>query len=438
MKLPHRAMEQHARGRWREALLSLLLLLNPACGRRPGVQPGQVVTSSVALCNLGGGACLPEQEQQVGLLRFNGGLHLTSGNANFGGLSAIRVSAYPPSTSSSAVDTVSHPLQFVAVTDQAMLVTGVLRHDRNGWLTDVDEVSIGHLLDGSGDEISGMDPSTGLDLTDAESLAASSETDPLHGDLLVSFERLHRVLRYQMGNHSNPFDAVPEPVLGLGAHSGRISQCAENGGVEAMELLHSGALLVLCEEPLPIVPADEGPNAVHSAPGWLLPDPSASNTYRVDLLLATDERPVAMARIPRWHGEGRGTSNARVEDGLLVLMRSWSRERGNVLRLLFIDDPVLSAVDLSGVVHQDSRSDRNQVCALDGAVVAGADERTCSPACYCVCVWGREHLAQPVHGCAAPKQKTKLSCSSLFTPTPTLGRCLRVSLAPPPIPTTCS
>ena len=293
-------------------------------------------TESVPLCRADDGDC----PQGAGLLRFAGGLQLTSEDGTLGGLSAIRVAASGSSGPIFAAGTdVGDSLRFVAVSDDGVLVTGQLVHDSNGWLSGVDAIRTARLRNVDGTPLEGMDTATGLDLTDAESLAATSDTDPMGGDLLIGFERLHRVLRYPVGEQG--IGAVPVEQLGMGAHNGRISQCKENGGVEAMDFLASGALLVFCEEPLPARPQIDG---MLVAPGWLLPQPSSSgNAHRVYLELFSEERPVAIARIPRWHEDSGDSVGEEESGGMLVLERSWNQERGNVLRLLYVDAAALSS-----------------------------------------------------------------------------------------------
>jgi len=328
-------MQRPMMRRTREALAAMLLL-----GGAHLRASAEFRAEPVSLCSGRAGACPPPAAQRAGLLRFWGGLRLT-GDQEFGGLSALRVAAYPAS-SESATESIGPAdsgvsLRFVAVSDSGVLVNGKLLHRASdGWLEDVTELATERLRNVDGTPLEGLDAGTGLDLTDAESLAATSEQDPMgSGELLVGFERLHRVLRYPVGDQG--MSAVPVEQLGLGAHNGRISRCEENGGVEAMDFLDSGALLVFCEEPLADWPRIDG---MLVAPGWLLPRPSTSSiAYRVHLHLSSAERPVAIARIPRWHGD----SASLVSGGLLVLERSWNSNTGNVLRILYIDAATLSS-----------------------------------------------------------------------------------------------
>lgn len=323
----------------------MLLLLVLQADSQQQAEVVEVSAVSVPLCSAA--FCPPLGEQAVGLLRFTGGLHLTSANAHFGGFSALRVAAYPPLPTIGAASPLLMPtaLQFVAVSDDARLLTGQLQHDSDGLLTSVSGVTMGQLLDLAGKPLVGMDGETLLDLQDAEGLASTSDTDPLAGDLLVSFERLHRVWRYPVG--AQGVFAVPVEVPGLGPHNGRISQCEENGGVEAMDFLHSGALLVLCEEPLPTARTIDN---MLVSPGWLLPHPSTSRTaYRMHLLLSTDERPVAMARIPVRHPTAELTPVESLRGGLVVLLRSYASRTGNVLRIVFVHPSTLEEAEAAGV-----------------------------------------------------------------------------------------
>ena len=274
---------------WCRALLALLLALLLARGSEE-----QVTVHSVPLCRAEAPAAC--RRQAAGLLRFTGGLHLESGHPYFGGLSALRVGAAGGHVGGGGEEAMT----FVAVSDSGALVTGRLEHDHSGWLKGVAGVTMVPLRGLDGGALPAKDAATGLSLRDAESLASTSDGDPLSGDLLVGFERLHRVWRYPVGTQGVAA-AVPVEQLGLGAHNARISQCPENGGAEAMDFLHSGALLVFCEDPLPSEPARAGGEKLF--PGWLLPSPSEAETA-FPVRLASNfphlpEKPVAVARIPR-------------------------------------------------------------------------------------------------------------------------------------------
>jgi len=334
---------------WCRALLALFLA-------RGSADPAAVTVRPVPLCSAAAPAgCPPPRAQAAGLLRFSGGLLLESSRADFGGLSALRVGAPAPAAGPiAAADAAALP--FVAVSDDAVLVTGRLEHDGSGWLTGVAGVALAPLRGLDGHALSERDAETGLSLRDAESLASTSDADPLGGDLLVGFERLHRVWRYPvggaLGGAAGAAAAVPVEQRGLGAHNARISGCAENGGVEAMDFLHSGALLVFCEDPLPSEGAGGGGEQFF--PGWLLPSPADTDTA-LPVRLASSfpqrpERPVAVARIPRLEG-GRGWGQGvgeRVLGGILVLQRSYTRRAGNVLRVLFLDANTLASAAAAG------------------------------------------------------------------------------------------
>ena len=117
-------------------------------------------------------------------------------------------------------------------------------------------------------------------------------------------------------------------------------------GVEAMDFLHDGALLVWCEEPLSTAPTV---NKMLVSPGWLLPHPSTSSTaYCMQLLLSTDERPVAMARIPMSRGATESTAVTQLRGGVLLLLRSYNPQIGNVLRIVFVDATTLAVAAATG------------------------------------------------------------------------------------------
>ena len=110
-------------------------------------------------------------QNKVGALTWRGGLELTSPAANFGGLSGLLIS---PDGS-----------RLTAVTDQGHWLTGELTYDSDGNSTGLENATMGELLDEEGA------PLVGKEHQDAESLARLK-----NGDLLVSFERDHRVWRY--------------------------------------------------------------------------------------------------------------------------------------------------------------------------------------------------------------------------------------------------
>ena len=155
---------------------------------------------------------VPEQTT-VGALRYRGGLSLTSPDPRFGGLSALAV----------AVD----GQQFLALSDRGFRFTARLVYDEKGDLAGVRGAELA--------TISGLDgrPLSGVREADAESLAPGAE-----GEIIVAFERWHRLWRYFPGV------AVPEPL----PPPIELEKAPRNGGIEALTMLDDASLLALTEK----------------------------------------------------------------------------------------------------------------------------------------------------------------------------------------------
>ena len=141
---------------------------------------------------------VPEQAT-VGALRYRGGLALTSPDPRFGGLSALAVT----------VD----GQQLLALSDRGFRFSARLVYDERGDLAGV--------RGGELDTISGLDGRalSGVREADAESLAPGAE-----GEIIVTFERWHRLWRYFPGV------AVPEPL----PPPVELEKAPLNGGIEAL------------------------------------------------------------------------------------------------------------------------------------------------------------------------------------------------------------
>ena len=148
---------------------------------------------------------------QVGELRYRGGLHLTSPDPRLGGLSALMVA---PDRE-----------DFVALTDQGNWVRGRLTYSGNGDLAGVQDVVLQPLRGTDGRALTGHQ-------ADAESLSATPD-----GGTLVAFERRHRLWRYDDAGKPK----VLSPPAGL-------KSSKFNSGAEAVTLLKDGRLLVVTED----------------------------------------------------------------------------------------------------------------------------------------------------------------------------------------------
>lgn len=153
----------------------------------------------------------PEIDRVESLI-YLGGLELTSPDPRFGGLSALDVSA--------------DGTRLVAVGDEGIWFTARIGYDRRGRLANVTDGDIRPLLDAR------ARPFRTKALGDAESVARLAD-----GSYVVSFERVHRLVRYaKIGGPGQPF---PAPAF--------LSASPPNRGAEAMTRLQDGNLLIFSE-----------------------------------------------------------------------------------------------------------------------------------------------------------------------------------------------
>jgi len=148
----------------------------------------------------------------VGQLRYRGGLHLSTDNSRFGGLSALGISA--------------DGRRLVALSDDGQRFSARLVYDRAGNLAGLRDADLGSLagLDGR--------PFSSKADGDVESMSPGVE-----GEIIVALEQRHRLLRYLPGV------TVPEPL----SEPVEMSNLPFNNGVEALTLLAGGSLLALSE-----------------------------------------------------------------------------------------------------------------------------------------------------------------------------------------------
>ena len=156
------------------------------------------------------------ERRDIGVLGYRGGLALSDGDEDFGGLSGIKVSA--------------DGQRFVAISDKGAVVNGVLDYDDVGDLTGARDIAVMPLLDLDGTRVKG-------NRRDSEGLALLPD-----GRWAVSFERWHRVELYP----ANPAGPVSPPLPKLPRPSG-IQSAEGNSGLEAVTALSDGRLLVIEE-----------------------------------------------------------------------------------------------------------------------------------------------------------------------------------------------
>lgn len=146
----------------------------------------------------------------AGELEWAGGIEISSDHKRFGGWSGLAVSA-DGST-------------LLSVSDEAYWLTAQILYDEKGRLSGIGDGRMAPLrgLDGK--------PIDGKNYGDAEGLAVSNE-NPLKGDAYVSFERHHRIWRYDLGKDgltAKPVQLVTERRLG---------KLPSNEGIEAVSTM---------------------------------------------------------------------------------------------------------------------------------------------------------------------------------------------------------
>jgi hypothetical protein len=187
------------------AAILACLLAAPASAQAPGAAVA-VTASPVALDREN-----PSRER-VGRLLWRGGLALASDDPRFGGLSGLALAG--------------DAARLIA--DEGWWLTLALKHDAGGRLTGLGDARMGALVDADGTGLGG-DKVRG----DAEGLAPLAD-----GGVLVSFERDHRILRYDAW----PPAGRPARLAAPGGHAAE-----SNAGLEALTALPGGDLLALSE-----------------------------------------------------------------------------------------------------------------------------------------------------------------------------------------------
>lgn len=160
-------------------------------------------------------------KKQFGPLVFRGGLELSSGNKQFGGLSGIRVGADG---------------RFLAITDKAHWLRGriVYRGDAPSGIADA-EVAPMLYADGR--------PITARGWYDTEGLAEDG------GSVYVSLERVHRILKFDYGKRGLLSRATLVPV------PPELAKLVSNRGIECLAVAPkgtpgAGALIAIAERSL--------------------------------------------------------------------------------------------------------------------------------------------------------------------------------------------
>jgi hypothetical protein len=217
--------------------------------------------------------------ERLGALAWRGGLRLTSDHPEFGGLSGLLI--------------LEEGRKLLAVTDRGSWVTAKPVYDGQGWLAGLEDARIGPLLDLDGTPVASTSGAN-----DAEALALLPK-----GEVLVSFERKHRVLRYALID---------------GAPSGQPTAFAAPGGHP--EGSNEG-LEGLVEVPGGVLGVSEGLTGL---------DPIGKTSIG---FLWTGEAWAETAFRPRDDLAPVGAAPLPDNSGILLLERHWSRIGGIRVRL---------------------------------------------------------------------------------------------------------
>lgn len=175
-------------------------------------------------------------------LTYRGGLHLVSRDQRFGGFSALGLSA--------------DGRRMISISDAAVSFAAELEHDENGNLSGLRNADLNVLADRDGSALRGKY------WTDAEAMSPGVE-----GEIIVAFERDHRLWRYDPGSTVPRVLRPPDELSAMG----------NNDGIEALTLLHDGRLLAISEGS-PDEPVRVG--WVSGRDGWEVLTYAASDGFR--------------------------------------------------------------------------------------------------------------------------------------------------------------
>jgi hypothetical protein len=158
------------------------------------------------------------KDRRVGQLLYRGGIEIRSPDSRFGGLSGLIVSA--------------DGKRLLAQSDEAHIFRADIVYDSEGNLAGVEHGELADLLDLSGKAMTGKQG-------DAEGLAALSDKGP-DGPVAISFERDHRVWRYDL---TKGLDAMPSVF----PTPSDIKTLPFNSGLESLTPTPQGSLLAIAE-----------------------------------------------------------------------------------------------------------------------------------------------------------------------------------------------
>ena len=264
-------------------------------GSKPSTTDLQTGPIAVEARSIAGFDRLKRDATRFGKLTWRGGLVLTSPSKHFGGWSGLAIDADGKG--------------FFAVSDAGAWMSGDIAYDDKGVPRSLASVRLGAIQSKDGDPLSRARD------RDAEGLALLSGTTE-KGTVLVSFERKHRIARFDIDAN------------GLSSAKGKVSLPASadgmsaNGGIEAIAVLrggpNKGALVAFSERM-----RDDDGNHV----GWIWED--ADRPRKFYLTNGGDFDVTDAAPLP--------------DGGLLVLERRFRFSEGVSMRLRLIKQQQLRA-----------------------------------------------------------------------------------------------
>lgn len=217
----------------------------------------------------------------VGKLSYAGGLHLVTRDGRFGGFSGLGVS--------------QDGARLVSVSDRGVSLSMRMTYGADGNLIGGQGFDLGTLADKDGTSLRGKR------WTDAEAMSPGVE-----GEIIIAFERDHRIWRYDAGATAPRVLRPPEEIHSMPG----------NDGIEALTLLNDGRLLAI----------SEGSPREYFTVGWV------SRVGGWDVLTYKT-------------GDGfRATGAATLPDGdVLVLERYYTPRQGVRIRIKRVDHSTIEA-----------------------------------------------------------------------------------------------
>lgn len=150
--------------------------------------------------------------ENVGKFIYLGGFEMKSSVPEFGGFSSLGVS--------------SDGKRMVTISDVGRRLAATLRYDQKGRLIGLESA-----------ELDGLSDTTGRPISTKEDSDAEAMSPGVKGEIIIAFERNHRLWRY-LPNESIPLPLV-SPI--------ELAELPANSGIEALTLLDDGSLFAISE-----------------------------------------------------------------------------------------------------------------------------------------------------------------------------------------------